>query len=95
LDYRICGREWHPDLAQGNKGKLAILANEVHTIDTCMTKAQAMTRGSAKMKELAAMNMPPGTKKAVYMRLVSIGEIPKKYQLRPEKVDAFFGIVEK
>jgi hypothetical protein len=37
--------------------------------------------------------MPAGTKKEVYLRLVSIGEIAKKNQLAPEKVDAFFGVV--
>ena len=60
-----------------------------------MNKTKPETKGSLKMKELKEMNMPAGTKKAVYMRLVNIGEIPKKYQLKPEKVDAFFGVVGK
>ncbi|MDO8601640.1 MAG: hypothetical protein Q7R62_00700 [bacterium] len=60
-----------------------------------MTKAHLASRISTKVREIRAMSMPAGTKKAVYFRLVSTGEIPKKDQLPLTKVDAFFGIAGK
>ncbi len=54
-----------------------------------------MTQISSQVRDLRATNMPAVTKKEVYLRLVSRGEIRKKDQLRPDKVDAFFGIAAK